>query len=59
MNLIYSFKDQLAYLTTKESKGQNVTKENNTVVTYSIRNISYLSNWMRIVKSNMKELVIK
>ena len=59
MNITYSFKDQLPYLTTKESKEQNATKKNNFVVTYLIKNISYLSKQMRVPKTKMQELVIK
>ena len=59
MNITYSFKDQLPYLTKKESKEQNATKKNNFVVTYLIKNISYLSKQMRVPKTKMKELVIK
>ncbi len=59
MNIIYSFKDQLPYLTTKERKEQNATKKNNFVVTYLIKNISYLSKQMRAPKTKMQERVIK
>ena len=55
MNITYSFKDQLPYLTTKESKELNATKKNNFVVTYLIKNISYLSKQMRVPKTKMKE----
>ena len=59
MNIIYSFKDQLPYLTTKERKEQNATKKNNFVVTYLIKNISYLSKQMKVPKTKMQERVIK
>ena len=59
MNIIYSFKDQLPYLTTKERKEQNATKKNNFVVTYLIKNISYLSKQMRAPKTKKQERVIK
>ena len=59
MNITYNFKDQLVYLNSKETKGQNVTKENNTAVIYLIRNIFYHSNLMILARTKMKVLVIK